>query len=149
MGIFHIDTMTESVIANININNNRKGMNVLDCPSAAFIRKTGEFFKERNLIKLPKWAHLVKTSHGNEIVPIDNDWFFYKAAAIARQIYISRSQNIGVGSLKAFFGRKKRNGVRPPRFIRAGGKIIREIVHQLKNACISKTGLKTKIQLTV
>lgn len=66
------------------------------------------------------------------MTPLDADWLFYKAAAIARQIYVSRSVNIGIGSLKAFFGRKKRNGVRPPKFIRSSGKIIREIVTQLK-----------------
>ena len=64
--------------------------------------------------------------------PLDPDWLFYKAAAIARQIYVSQSINIGIGTLKAFFGKKKRNGVRPPKFTRSAGKIIREIVTQLK-----------------
>jgi small subunit ribosomal protein S19e len=34
--------------------------------------------------------------------------------------------------LKAFLGKKKRNGVRPPRYSKSGGKIIREVVSQLK-----------------
>jgi len=34
--------------------------------------------------------------------------------------------------LKAFLGKKKRNGVRPPRYSKSGGKIIREVVTQLK-----------------
>ncbi len=57
---------------------------------------------------------------------------FYKAAAIARQIYVSRSINIGIGSLKTFFGKKKRGSVRPPKFTKTGGKVIREVVAQLK-----------------
>jgi small subunit ribosomal protein S19e len=46
--------MTESVISSININRNRKGWNVLDCPSNTFIKRLAEFFKEKNIIKLPK-----------------------------------------------------------------------------------------------
>ena len=34
--------------------------------------------------------------------------------------------------MKAFLGKKKRNGVRPPRYSKSGGKIIREVVSQLK-----------------
>lgn len=41
---------------------------------------------------------------------------------------------VGVGHLKRHFGMKKRNGVRPPRHIASGGKIIREILKQLKLA---------------
>jgi len=84
------------------------------------------------LIKLPKWSPLVKAGHANDTSPIDPDWLFYKAAAISRQIYISKSINVGIGSLKTFFGKKKRNGVRPPKFTKAGGKVIREVVTQLK-----------------
>ncbi len=53
--------MTESVvfwklkkISNIEINKNRKGWNVLDVPANTYIKRVGEFFKEKNLIKLPK-----------------------------------------------------------------------------------------------
>ncbi len=46
--------MTEQVVAGVQINQNRKGWNVLDVPSNQFIKKVGEFFKEKNLIKLPK-----------------------------------------------------------------------------------------------
>ena len=34
--------------------------------------------------------------------------------------------------MKAKFGRKKRRGVKPPVFVKAGGKVIREVVKQLK-----------------
>jgi hypothetical protein len=46
--------MTEQVLANVDINKNRKGWNVLDVQSNQFIKKLAEFFKEKNLIKLPK-----------------------------------------------------------------------------------------------
>ena len=75
---------------------------------------------------------MVKAGHGNDTHPVDADWLFHKAAAVARQIYISKSQDIGLGSLKAIFGRKKRGGVRPPKYVKAGGKVLREVVKQLK-----------------
>jgi ribosomal protein S19E (S16A) len=39
---------------------------------------------------------------------------------------------LGVQTLKTLFGKKKRGSVRPPKFSTAGGKILREIVKQLK-----------------
>jgi hypothetical protein len=45
----------------VEINKNRKGWNVFDVPSHAFIKKVSEFFKEKNLIKLPKVSHIILT----------------------------------------------------------------------------------------
>jgi ribosomal protein S19E (S16A) len=64
--------------------------------------------------------------------PLDSDWLFHKAAAIARRIYIAQKHSVGVGSLKTFLGKKKRRGAHPPKFTKAGGKVIREVVTQLK-----------------
>ena len=74
----------------------------------------------------------MKCSHANELSPLDSDWFFHKAAAIARQIYISKSKTLGVGSLRALFGKKKRRGVNTNTACNHSGKIIRDIVGQLK-----------------
>ncbi len=46
--------MTEAVVSGVEINKNRKGWNVLDVPANTFIKKVAEFFKEKNLIKVPK-----------------------------------------------------------------------------------------------
>ena len=98
--------MTDALISSIDINKTKKGVTVLDVPSNAFINELASFFKERNVIKLPKWSYLVKSSHANEVVPLDPDYMFYKAAAIARILYITKSKAIGVGSLKSLFGKK-------------------------------------------
>lgn len=57
---------------------------------------------------------------------------FLILAAVARQIYIARSTNVGIGSLKSHFGKKKRRGAHPPKFTKAAGKVLREVVTQLK-----------------
>ncbi len=54
------------------------------------------------------------------------------SAAVCRVVYLSKSTNVGVGTLKNHFGRKKRRGVKPPKFTQAGGKVIREVISQLK-----------------
>ena len=135
--------MTDALISSIEINKTKKGVTVLDVPSNAFINELASFFKEKNVIKLPKWSYLVKSSHANEVVPLDPDYMFYKAAAIARILYITKSKAIGVGSLKSFFGKKMRRGVEPPKFMKAAGKIIRELTKQLKaNGYVENYGAK-------
>jgi hypothetical protein len=47
----------------VDINKARKGVTVLDVPSAVFNSKLSEFYKEKNLIKVPK----VKNNHFNKL----------------------------------------------------------------------------------
>ena len=126
--------MCENLIQTIEINQKKSGFTVLDVPANKFINELAAFFKEKNIIKLPKYAPLVKTSRANDCEPINPDYIFYKAAAIARKLYLTKSKNIGVGSLRVMFSKKERRGSQPPKTFRAGGKIIRDLVIQLKNA---------------
>jgi small subunit ribosomal protein S19e len=126
--------MCENLIQTIEINQKKSGFTVLDVPANKFINELAAFFKEKSVIKLPKYAPLVKTSRSNDCEPINPDYIFYKAAAIARKLYLTKSKNIGVGSLRVMFSKKERRGSQPPKTFRAGGKIIRDLVIQLKNA---------------
>ena len=92
------------------------------------------FFKEKNIIKLPKYSALVKTSRANDCEPISADYIYYRAAAICRKLYLTKSKNVGVGSLRSMFSKKQRRGSQPPKTFRSGGKIIRDLVIQLKGA---------------
>ena len=126
--------MTEALIKSIELNQKKAGYTVFDAPANDLINKLAEFFKEKNIIKLPKYALLVKCSRSNDCEPINPDYIYYKAAAICRKLYVTKSKNIGVGSLRSMFSKKERRGSQPPKTFRAGGKIIRELVIQLKNA---------------
>ena len=126
--------MCENLIQTIEINQKKSGFTVLDVPANKFINELAAFFKEKSVIKLPKYAPLVKTSRANDCEPINPDYIFYKAAAIARKLYLTKSKNVGVGSLRVMFRKKERRGSQPPKTFRAGGKIIRDLVIQLKNA---------------
>ena len=124
--------MCEALIKSIEINKKEKGFTVLDVPSSQFINALADYFKEKNIIKVPKYAPLVKTYKSNDCEPISQDYIYYRAAAICRKLYLTKSKNLGVGSLRSMFSKKQRRGSQPPRTFRAGGKIIRELVIQLK-----------------
>ena len=124
--------MCEALIKSIELNQKQKGFTVLDIPSAKFNNELATFFKEKNIIKVPKYAALVKCSRANDCEPINQDYIFYKAAAICRKLYLSKSKNLGVGSLRSMFSKKQRRGSQPPKTFRSGGKIIRDLVIQLK-----------------
>ena len=126
--------MCEALIKTIEVNQKKAGFTVLDVPANKFVNQLASFFKEKNIIKVPKYALLVKTSKSNDCEPIDPDYIFYRAAAICRKLYLTKSKNLGVGSLRVMFSKKQRRGCQPPKTFRAGGKIIRELVIQLKNA---------------
>ena len=124
--------MCEALIKSIELNQKKKGFTVLDVPSSQFINELATFFKEKNIIKVPKYAALVKCSRANDCEPISPDYIYYKAAAICRKLYLSKSKNLGVGSLRSMFSKKQRRGSQPPKTFRSGGKIIRDLVIQLK-----------------
>ena len=122
------------MIKSFDINKKKAGFTVFDVPSHEFINTLASYFKEKNIIKLPKFSALVKTSRANDCEPINADYIYYKAAAICRKLYITKSKNLGVGSLRSMFSKKQRRGSQPPKTFRAGGKIIRDLVIQLKGA---------------
>lgn len=98
------------------------------------INSVAAFFKEKNIIKLPKYSTLVKNSKANDCQPLDPDYMYYRAAAICRKLYLTKSKNLGIGSLRSMFSKKQRRGSQPSKTFRAGGKIIRDLVSQLKKA---------------
>ena len=126
--------MCEALIKSIELNQKKAGFTVLDVPANKLINALAAFFKEKNIIKTPKYAPIVKCSHANDIAPVDPDYLYYKAAAICRRLYVTKSKTLGVGSLRVMFGMKKRRGSQPPKAFIAVGKIIRELVQQLKKA---------------
>ena len=114
------------------MNQKKAGFTALDVPSNILINAIASYFKEKNIIKLPKYSALVKTSRANDCEPISADYIYYRAAAMCRKLYLTKSMNVGVGSLRSMFSKKQRRGSQPPKAFRSGGKIIRDLVIQLK-----------------
>ena len=100
------------------------------------IEKTAEKLKQIEEIKAPEWSIFVKTGPHKERPPMDNDWWFFRAAAILRSVY--RLGPVGVNKLRTKYGGKKRRGHQPPTFKKGSGNIIRKCLQQLEKAGLVK-----------
>ena len=81
---------------------------------------------------VPEWATLVKSGMAKQRVPEDPDFWYRRAASILRQLYIQGV--VGVSRLRTRYGSRKNRGVRPAKFKKASGKIIRTILKQAESA---------------
>jgi len=96
------------------------------------IKKVASYLKENKVIEPPPWAMFVKTGVHKERPPQDLDWWYIRAAAMMRKLYIKGP--IGVSRLRKLYGGRHRRGHRPPKFARGSGAIIRKILQQLEAA---------------
>ena len=109
---------------------------VRDVKPADFIAAYAAHLKRTGLIELPKWIDYMKTGFHKELTPYDPDFYYTRAASIARKIYLR--QNIGVGGLRKYYGSNNRRGAMTERFQRAAGNNIRDIMQQLEKAGVLK-----------
>jgi len=107
-----------------------RGITVRDVPSAEFIAAYALFLKNSDRFELPKWTDTVKTGTLKELAPYDPDWYYTRAAAIARKVYLQ--PGLGVGALQKKFGGAKNRGTRTFTFGKAASGVIRTILKQLE-----------------
>lgn len=101
---------------------------VFELPAQEYNLKLAEALKKVPEFKAPEWSQFVKSGSAKER-PIDDEDFWYKrAASILRQIY--KRNVVGVNRLRTKYGSKKDKGMKPDKFRKAGGKIIRTILQQ-------------------
>ena len=105
---------------------------VFDVPADLLINKVSEEFKNNDKIEAPAWSDFVRTGVHKERKPENEDWWFIRTASIIRRVYIDGP--VGVESLRTFYGGKKDRGVRPEKFKKGSGAIIRNALHQLEDA---------------
>jgi small subunit ribosomal protein S19e len=109
--------------------------------------KLAEALKNVPEFNAPEWANFVKSSSSKERPIEDPDFWYKRAASIMKQIY--KMKVVGVNRLRTKYGSKKNRGMKPERFIKSGGKIIRTILQQADKAGFTESikdvrGLKTK-----
>jgi small subunit ribosomal protein S19e len=106
-------------------------------PANRLIKELAETIKGNYpQIKPPTWAQYVKTGSHRERVPDNPDWWYIRAAAILRKIYLKGE--VGVERLRTTFGGRKQDGTKKCHFRKGGGEIIREIMQQLEDAKLVK-----------
>jgi len=99
-----------------------------DVPPDKLINLVKEDLKKK--IKMPDWAKFVKTSADRQRPPVQEDWWWIRAASILRKVYMDGP--VGVSRLRTWYGGKKDRGVRGGKKYKASGKIIRTILQQLE-----------------
>lgn len=120
----------------------RKMTTAYDVPADVLIESLSGYLKENvREIQPPEWAGYVKTGSHAERVPQNPDWWYVRSASMLRKIYMNGP--VGVSKLRKDYGGRKRRGVRPAHFAKAGGNIIRTILQQLEQAGLAqKEGIK-------
>lgn len=97
-----------------------------------FIPALAEVLKKVKQFQVPEWAMYVKTGMSRERPPVEENFWYIRAASILRQLYIKGV--VGVGRLRTRYGSRQNRGGRPDKFVKAGGKIIRTILQQAEEA---------------
>jgi small subunit ribosomal protein S19e len=114
---------------------------VYDVPADHIIRRTAEELKKRKEITPPAWAAFAKTGVHKEMPPEDPDWWFTRAAAVLRRVYVDGP--LGVERMRSFYGGNKNRGSRPNAFRKGSGSVLRKSLQQLEAAGLiihDKTG---------
>lgn len=123
-------------------------MTVYDIPADVYNKQLAAALKKMPEFNMPEWASYVKTSVARERFPKEDDWWYNRAASILRQLYIHGL--VGVGRLRTRYGGRKNRGVKPEKFRKGSGKIIRVILQQAEKAGFAEKfkGKKAGRQLT-
>ncbi|GBG31544.1 40S ribosomal protein S19 [Hondaea fermentalgiana] len=106
------------------------GTTVKDVPAQAFIEKYAQHLKRQGKMEIPKWVDVVKTGTQKELAPYSPDWYYIRAASIARRIYMR--PHAGVGALCKWYGSRERRGVKTEHYHKAASGLIRHILIQLE-----------------
>lgn len=103
----------------------------------AFNLALAEELKKFPEFKAPEWSFFVKTGVSRQRVPEEPDFWLKRTASILRQLYINGV--VGVERLRTRYGGRKNRGVRPARFKKSSGKLIRVILQQSEKAGLVET----------
>lgn len=76
------------------------------------------------------WVDTVKTGPAKEMPPQSIDWFYVRAASIARHVYMRKT--VGVGRLRKVHGSTKNRGSRPSHHVDASGSVDRKVMQALE-----------------
>jgi small subunit ribosomal protein S19e len=117
-----------------------RGITVRDVAPSAFIAAYALHLKNSDKFELPKWTDVVKTGTNKELAPYDADWYYTRAAAVARKVYLQ--PGLGVGALQKKFGGSRNRGTRTFTFGKAAGGIIRNILQQLEEIKVIEISAK-------
>ncbi|MBP7708624.1 40S ribosomal protein S19 [Candidatus Pacearchaeota archaeon] len=106
--------------------------NIFSKNPQAFNIALAEALKQIPEIQAPEWSFFVKTGISKQRVPEAADFWHTRTASILRQLYIQGV--VGVQRLRTRYGGRKNRGVRPARFKKSSGKMLRVMLQQSEKA---------------
>ncbi|KAG0648739.1 40S ribosomal S19 [Hyphodiscus hymeniophilus] len=124
------------------------GVSVRDVDAQKFIEAYSAFLKRQGKLPIPGmalrftmivlfsansysgWVDTVKTGPAKELPPQSIDWFYVRAAAIARHVYLRKT--VGVGRLRKVHGSTRNRGSRPSHHVDASGSVDRKVMQALE-----------------
>jgi small subunit ribosomal protein S19e len=112
------------------------GICVRDVPAKDFIAAYAEHLKNSDKFELPVWSDTIKTAVFKELAPYGDDWYYIRAASIARKVYLR--PGIGVGQLQKWYGGSYHRGTKVEHFRKASSGIIRSVLIQLENMKVTE-----------
>jgi len=110
---------------------------VRDVSPAVFIDAYAMHLKNSDKFPQPKMVDIMKTGCFKELCPADADWYFIRAAAVARKIYLQ--PGLGVGALSKKFGGQYRRGSQTNTYGKGSRGLIRSILQSLEEMEIVET----------
>ncbi len=116
-------------------------VSVKEVPADLLIERLATYLRENvQQVRPPEWAPFVKTGANKERPPMREDWWYVRAASVLRKLYLNGP--VGLSRLRTMYGYRAKvgSGMRRERFRKAGGSIIRNILHQLEAAGLVKKG---------
>jgi len=129
------DDIAKHVIIMIQVMNDSRGIKmvtVYDVPAEKLILKTAEKLKGNSAISPPEWAEFSKTGRHTERAPVQDDWWYTRAAAILRKIYVKGP--MGSSRLAAEYGGFADKGSMPNRAVKGSRNVARKCMMQLESA---------------
>jgi len=113
-------------------------MSVREVPPNVLINQLSEELRKLKELQPPEWSRYAKTGAHKGRPPEQLDWWYMRAASVLRRIYLNGP--VGISRLRTYYGGRKKRGVAPERFKKAGGKVLRVILQQLEQAgLVAKT----------
>ncbi|KAG0420629.1 40S ribosomal protein S19 [Dictyocoela roeselum] len=110
-------------------------MKVFEVKHENFISEVAKYLKENNCLTLPPNHEFMKTCHGKENSPLQDDWYYTRAGSTFRQLIvheIKKNRPMTVARLASIYGCAKDRGSRPSKHVPATKSIIRNILRNLE-----------------
>lgn len=106
------------------------GTTVRDVDAQKFVVAYAAHLKRSGKLEVPAWTDICKTGCYKELAPLDTDWFYVRAASVARRLYLH--PGTGIGALRNIYGGRKNRGTLPSKHARVSGNIIRKAIQALE-----------------